>query len=184
MSEKLNFPNGFENWYETFYEVAAAISQNSYNEGNASYNLRQSEGTAAMYDLARIWTDEFEAAHVGREWDGDFFDTLELFIRDKENEKEAAPSTPAPPVEETEKPEFTNAGSSDAKINKPYACELPGWKEMEAAFKAAGYKLGLDLANEVIIEKGGVFIDEKTYEDVPEHLRTMLEAFQEEHVLY
>ncbi len=92
----MEFPNGFESWYETFYEVVAFIEETfdyyfDYNielEGlNEVVAKRyQEHGTGGKYMLAREWTDAFEKENEGREWDGEFYDEIYEFVKKKNNE--------------------------------------------------------------------------------------------------
>lgn len=80
------FPNGFASWQETHYEVVAHLTVTSDTEGTIA-NLRQaSQGTGGLYELAEQLTNKFETLHQGREWDGDFFDTIEDWLVDLERE--------------------------------------------------------------------------------------------------
>jgi hypothetical protein len=40
-------------------------------------------GTGLFYELATVWTDEFEAKNKGREWDGEFFEEIDAFVEGK-----------------------------------------------------------------------------------------------------
>jgi hypothetical protein len=84
------FPNGFESWQETHYEVVAAITTEliSYDEySNFNHQLirttLQEKGHGGLYELANDLTDEFELKNQGREWDGEFFDEIERFLDEK-----------------------------------------------------------------------------------------------------
>ena len=84
------FPNGFESWQETHYEVVAAITTEliSYDEySNFNHQLigttLQEKGHGGLYELANDLTDEFELKNQDREWDGEFFDEIERFLDEK-----------------------------------------------------------------------------------------------------
>lgn len=84
------FPNGFESWQETHYEVVAAITTeliSYYPHDNSNHGLLratlQEKGHGGLYELANDLTDEFENLHQGREWDGEFFDEIETFLNKK-----------------------------------------------------------------------------------------------------
>ena len=84
------FPNGFESWQETHYEVVAAITTEliSYDEySNFNHQLirttLQEKGHGGLYELANDLTDEFELKNQGREWDSEFFDEIERFLDEK-----------------------------------------------------------------------------------------------------
>jgi hypothetical protein len=84
---KLNiqeFPNGFTNWYETFYEIVTAIS--AYKDKSEIISSAQmNDGTPGLYLLAKCLTDKFEILHKGKIWglsDGiEYFDAIEDFIK-------------------------------------------------------------------------------------------------------
>lgn len=87
------FPNGFESWHETHYEVCTFIGAYLHKwrgnrDGSALVNRYEAEGTGGMYDLAKEWTDEFEEAHSLEHWtvdNLDFFETIEEFLHNKNN---------------------------------------------------------------------------------------------------
>lgn len=84
------FPNGFESWQETHYEVVAAITTEliSYDEhGDSNHELIRAtlkeNGHGGLYELASDLTDEFELKNKDREWDGEFFEEIENFLDEK-----------------------------------------------------------------------------------------------------
>lgn len=78
------FPNGFSAWHETHFEIVSAInSQLSISEDNMSNRVKYAQGTGGLYELAEELTNKFEKMHQGREWDGDFFDEVEGFIKEE-----------------------------------------------------------------------------------------------------
>lgn len=83
----MEFPNSFENWYESFFEVTTYIEErlrfydnNDGNEVEEIHRRVESEGRGGLYLLAKEWTDEFEELNKGREWDGEFFDEIDEFL--------------------------------------------------------------------------------------------------------
>lgn len=84
MADK-NFPNGFESWQETHFEVVQAITiEHSKHEPQGVVNERhKAQGHGGLYELAEELTDEFEALNEGRVWDGEFFDEIDSFLRSK-----------------------------------------------------------------------------------------------------
>ncbi len=86
------FPNGFESWQETHYEVVAAITIKlladdqyaEFRDDLACLTIRE-KGHGGLYELAYDLTDEFENLHQGREWDGEFFEEIENFLDEKLN---------------------------------------------------------------------------------------------------
>ena len=84
----VNFPNGFTSWMETHHEVVAYITRqlelNDYmTEGTKVRQAHESQGTGGLYELSQDWTNEFETENKDREWDGDFFDEVEVFLNQK-----------------------------------------------------------------------------------------------------
>lgn len=81
------FPNGFPSWKETHYEVVAFITSHmiGHNDsiGNPVFDVHAEQGTGGLYEMAEKWTDEFEKLNKGREWDGEFFDEIGKFLKQK-----------------------------------------------------------------------------------------------------
>jgi hypothetical protein len=79
------FPNGFDSWQETHYEVVAAIEFIFHRDDDEHpvMQIFHSVGTGGLYELAEKLTDEFEEAFKGRLWDGDYEDTLHTFLVNK-----------------------------------------------------------------------------------------------------
>jgi len=76
------FPNGFSSWQETHYEVVQAISEEYLKDEPKGLVLecQEAKGHGGLYELAEELTDEFEKLHIGREWDGDFFEVISKFL--------------------------------------------------------------------------------------------------------
>ena len=80
------FPNGFESWQETHFEIVSQISYYSRLDkctSNVVNKAQEEQGTGGLYELAKALTNEFEKIHKGREWDGEFFDEVENFLTEK-----------------------------------------------------------------------------------------------------
>lgn len=78
------FPNGFENWQETHFEVVNFITTKTIGtQDNILTKLQSEEGCTSLYDVAKEWTNEFEKLNTGREWDGEFFEEIESFCQNK-----------------------------------------------------------------------------------------------------
>ena len=86
MTQK-NFPNGFTSWCETHFEICAnigiALANSSPFLPDRLEKVHQEKGHGGMYELAEELTDKFEEKYKDREWDGDFFDTIEEFIEEE-----------------------------------------------------------------------------------------------------
>lgn len=85
---KAQFPNGFESWHETHFEVVQRITFMEDNpEANVVSEIEYTGGTGALYELAKDLTDEFEKIHEGKEWgiddDTQYFDAIEEFLNEK-----------------------------------------------------------------------------------------------------
>jgi len=78
-----DFPNGFDSWQQTHFEIAGIIHQSTERKGSLSCQCHESEGIGGLYQLAQEMTDEFENLHTARNWDGEFFDELDQFCRSK-----------------------------------------------------------------------------------------------------
>jgi hypothetical protein len=87
MQEK-TFPNGFTSWAETHFEVVQFISSQEegfINNGTKIEQIRTDLGTGGLYELAEKWTDEFENKYKGKEWSGEYFDAIDEFLTNKNN---------------------------------------------------------------------------------------------------
>jgi hypothetical protein len=84
--KKKVFPNGFDEWMETHYEIVQAITLMLYDEDidedGILYKRYDEQGTSGMYMLSEELTDAFEEEYEGAEWgeELDYYDTLELFL--------------------------------------------------------------------------------------------------------
>lgn len=70
-------------WAETHFEISAEIGRRlllDYPHGKVN-DLYQAHGRGAMWTLSQELTDQFEAIHKGREWDGEWFDELQEFLQ-------------------------------------------------------------------------------------------------------
>jgi hypothetical protein len=94
MSVIKEFQNGFQSWMETHHEVVTFIavflievkgfpSDKSVQSTSVIQKEYGLEGTTAMYELAEKWTDEFELLNKGRDWDGEFYEEVEVFCMKK-----------------------------------------------------------------------------------------------------
>ena len=88
MSEKTKFPNGFDCWHETHFEIVQAITiEWIKDEITGVVAQRQEEqGHSGLYELALELTNKFEEANKGVEWGVDdntqYFDAIELFVNE------------------------------------------------------------------------------------------------------
>ena len=82
------FPNGFSSWQETHFEVVSYLTQTSETLGSRANLAREEGGIGRLYELAEDLTDEFEWEYEGIEWDGDYFDKIEIFLNKKEHDHE------------------------------------------------------------------------------------------------
>lgn len=72
------FPNGLEDYLETYFEVVAFITNDiNLSQVGIIANTEDAQGMGGLYLLAKRWTDRFETLYKGRQWDGDFFDTID-----------------------------------------------------------------------------------------------------------
>lgn len=71
------FPNGFEDWHETHYEVISFIEHSlSLENGNKFCELDALYGRGELYNVAKNITNDFEKKNKGRNWDGEFYDEI------------------------------------------------------------------------------------------------------------
>jgi len=74
------FPNGFQSWKETYFEVVSHIVEANNKGDNVVTDIAASQGTTGLYDLAEDTTDLFEEAYSGSTWDEkDYFEEVENF---------------------------------------------------------------------------------------------------------
>ena len=80
--EDKRFPNGFESWCETYYEIVSFLTLEYERDSVTSKvaEFYERNGMRGMYELARELTDEFETLNKGREWNGEFFEEIEHFL--------------------------------------------------------------------------------------------------------
>lgn len=81
------FPNGFNSWQETHYEIVSFIQaelRKNFPSGLIGRRYEE-QGTGGIYELSEELTDKFEQMNKDRNWDGDFFDSIEEFMK-KETE--------------------------------------------------------------------------------------------------
>lgn len=84
MSDNKTFPNGFESWHETHYEIVQHLTETIDNSGSLANCRQEQQGHGGLYELAEELTDKFELQHQDRVWDGDFFDTIEAWLKAEE----------------------------------------------------------------------------------------------------
>jgi hypothetical protein len=80
-----HFPNGFTSWMETHHEIVALITTELLKQEPTGVVMVRSEaqGYGGVYEYAEELTDEFEKLNAGRDWDGEFYDEVELFFEQK-----------------------------------------------------------------------------------------------------
>jgi hypothetical protein len=80
-------------WTETHFEVVSAITK-SLESGPASKKILEvveQQGTGGLYELAETLTNEFESLHADRQWDGEFYDEIAVFLKEKLSISETIP---------------------------------------------------------------------------------------------
>lgn len=84
MTKTKTFPNGFQSWQETHFEIVTAIALelNKPEPVGVAAEWRESQGSNGLFSLAEELTDKFENLHLGREWEGDFFEAITDFIQE------------------------------------------------------------------------------------------------------
>jgi hypothetical protein len=83
--KELNECKAFSMWHETHFEIVSAIVlEAAKDEPEGIVNeVQETQGIGGLYELATDLTNQFEEMHFNREWEGDFFDTIEAFIQEK-----------------------------------------------------------------------------------------------------
>lgn len=79
------FPNGFDSWQETHCEICFAIGAEASKQDSSGKveDVREADGMGGLWQLAKDLTDEFEKANEGRQWDGEWIDEIDEFIKSK-----------------------------------------------------------------------------------------------------
>jgi hypothetical protein len=124
-----NFPNGFESWAETHHEVVNAIGLAEINENSTLLaEIRETQGTGGLWKFALELTDLFEETHKGKEWDGEWFETLEEFCEQAFKKG----IIPLPEFSQEERKNIQELLSTMTTIQDKFASEIPS-KETEWA---------------------------------------------------
>lgn len=77
------FPDGFSSFIETHNEICAMWALAYERKNSKLEEYMESNGTGGMYDCCEVWAFEFENLNKGRQWDGEFFEEIELFFENK-----------------------------------------------------------------------------------------------------
>ena len=80
------FPNGFQSWQETHFEVVNAIAiKERAGTSKSIGDIVSTQGVIALYDLAEELTNKFERMYPLSTWecDGDYLDTIEEFLNEE-----------------------------------------------------------------------------------------------------
>ncbi len=82
-AEGKHFPNGFTSWMEAHHEIVKEIHLN----GNSPLitEIMETQGTGGLFELSEALTDEFEKKYEGHIWDGEWYETIEAFFKEKSN---------------------------------------------------------------------------------------------------
>lgn len=85
MKTEKKFPSGFDSWRTTFFLISGQMTRVEMRglDSPIMKKVRAEGGGYALIDLAEQLTDEFEAMHVDRQWDGEFEDVLTMFVAKK-----------------------------------------------------------------------------------------------------
>jgi hypothetical protein len=84
MNYEQKFPNGFNSWRNTYFEVSGQLNH-IINEGDDTWPSRielidKMQGRDGIYQLAEKYTDIFEQQYKDKEWNGEFYDVVEEFV--------------------------------------------------------------------------------------------------------
>jgi hypothetical protein len=83
---KKKFVNGFTSWRETHFEVVSAISVElckTTPDSELIKDIYAENGRFGLHSLAEKLTNEFEELYKGKEWDGEWFDAIDSFLKEK-----------------------------------------------------------------------------------------------------
>jgi hypothetical protein len=74
-----------EEYLETYFEIAMRIADSLANYRQPDFVTKRydNQGRGGVWELAKELTDEFQEIHKDKEWDGEFFDELDLFWEKK-----------------------------------------------------------------------------------------------------
>jgi hypothetical protein len=86
MRDNFVTPNGLISWTETHFEVVAHLIRTENQSGSLSNQRHTQQGIGGLYELAEDLATQFEKKFEGKDWDGDFYDEIEAFLSEKENE--------------------------------------------------------------------------------------------------
>lgn len=84
-----NFPNTFEDWQESHFEIVQAITIEHIKKNPIGVvkERHESQGHGGLWELAKELTDEFELKYKDVQWgEGDeieYFDIIKKFIKEK-----------------------------------------------------------------------------------------------------
>ena len=81
------FPNGITSYLETYYEIVNGITNSLNLSGNKANLTAESQGIGELYELAESLTDKFELQNKDRKWDGEFYDTIDKYLKKELYEK-------------------------------------------------------------------------------------------------
>ena len=81
--KRKTFPSGFSFWRDTFYEMVQAITIEWLKDKPVKIiaETHDAQGHCGLYDLAEQLTDKFEKQNKDREWNGQFFDEIDAFLK-------------------------------------------------------------------------------------------------------
>lgn len=82
-----------ESYLETHFEVVSYIERYMLSVGGSDYDdntspiieRHKAQGHGGLYELAKEWTDEFQSIHENTEFDGNWIDTIDEFLSNKNN---------------------------------------------------------------------------------------------------
>ena len=78
------FPNGFDSWHETHFEVVTEINIQiiENRECKRISEINDEFGHGGLFDLAKELTDKFEEEYKDYDWNyGDWFEAMRDFLK-------------------------------------------------------------------------------------------------------
>lgn len=83
MKTQKEFPNGFESWQETHFEIVTLIAFANMMNDTHIQKILETQGQGGLYEIAENLTNKFEKINEGRDWDGEYFDEIEEFFNNE-----------------------------------------------------------------------------------------------------
>lgn len=84
--KKHKLPTKHQDWAETHFEISAWLALQIENNTDLAVQVYGNHGRGGFYELAWELTQDFQDLHGDYEWDGDYFEALEDYLKQKTEE--------------------------------------------------------------------------------------------------